>query len=410
MQYGVIGEVLKHSYSKSLHGLLGNPHYEICEIPREELEEFFKERSFKAINVTIPYKSTVMPFLDYIDPRAQRIGSVNTVVNRGGKLYGYNTDYDGLLALVQSTEVSLKGKKTLVLGTGGTGKTAKAVATDLGSTVIMVGREEKGKIVCYERAIKEHSDAAFIINTTPVCMFPNMGVLPIEIKSFSNLQGLVDVVYNPLRTDLVQEAQKRGIRAVGGLSMLAWQAIYANSLFFNSPINDQKAKEVVNTFVQGKENIVLVGMPGSGKSTFGKALAQKLGRSFVDTDSIIEESEKRSCRDIIIKDGEKAFRTIEKNVCEKLNSSNGLVIATGGGAVLDDENIRNLKYNGRLFFLDRDLENLVLDPSRPLAPTREELAKLFEKRYDRYRGVSDIVIDANGSTEDVVSRIMEALK
>ena len=288
-KYGCIGKKLTHSFSKDIHGKLADYEYELIELKEDEIKPFFEEKNFQAINVTIPYKETVIPYLDFVSDVAKKIGAVNTIVNKDGKLYGYNTDYYGMKALIEKIGVSLKDKKVLVLGTGGTSKTAQVVAKDLGAkSILVVSRSAKENCITYEEAIEEHSDSQVIINTTPSGMYPDCDSKPIDISQFKCLEGVVDVVYNPLTTNLVMDAKKRGIKAECGLYMLVMQAAYAVERFLDTKISKETADSVFSAVLASKENIVLTGMPGSGKSTVGMLLKIE-GFEFIDTDAEVEK-------------------------------------------------------------------------------------------------------------------------
>ena len=271
-QYGCIGKKLTHSFSKEIHAQLADYRYDLIELTEDEIAPFFAEKAFAAINVTIPYKQTVIPYLDEVSAIAKKIGAVNTIVNRNGKLYGYNTDYYGMKALIEKVGIDLTGKKVLVLGTGGTSKTARVVAADMGAQeVLIVSRSAKEGCITYEEAAKD-SDAQVIINTTPSGMYLDCESEPIDISAFPQLVGVIDAVYNPLRTNLVLDAQARGIPAEGGLYMLVMQAVVAVEHFLDTEIPKDRADEVFASVYAAKENIVLTGMPGSGKSTVGRLI------------------------------------------------------------------------------------------------------------------------------------------
>ncbi|MBO5287594.1 MAG: shikimate dehydrogenase [Clostridia bacterium] len=408
MKYGVIGEHLKHSFSKEIHNQIGDYVYEIKEIEPEKLEGFIKERDFCGINVTIPYKERVIPYLDYVDPSALKIGAVNTVVNRDGKLYGYNTDYSGMMALAKRIGLDIEGKKVLIVGTGGTSKTATHVLRDMGAKeIIYVSNIEVEGAYSYEEIYKSHTDVDIIFNTSPVGMYPKNDGIPLDVSEFPRLQGVLDVVYNPIRTSLVLSAQAKGIRSEGGLFMLSAQAVYAYEHFKETKIDPALCDKVFNTVLKGKNNITLIGMPCSGKTTVGKRLAQLTGKSFVDTD---EEIVKKIGMDIptyFEKFGESEFRRVEAEVIKEVSMKNGQIIATGGGAILNSDNVRGLKQNGMVYFLDRDLELLCPTDDRPLGNTREALKKRYEERYHIYMSSCDIRVDGNHSVEEVANTIYE---
>ncbi|MEE1244166.1 MAG: shikimate kinase [Acutalibacteraceae bacterium] len=407
MKYGLIGEKLGHSFSKEVHNKLFDYDYELKEIPQNELDLFLKQRAFKAINVTIPYKEKVIPYLDFISDIAKEIGAVNTVVNKNGKLYGYNTDFWGLKSLIQKSGISLNNKKVLILGSGGTSKTAFAVANSLGAKeVLQISRNKKDGFITYEDIYINHTDAQILINTTPCGMYPNIDVSPLDISAFKRLEGVVDAIYNPLRSKLVCDAQKRGIKAVGGLYMLISQAVFAAEKFLDTNIEPQKTDAVYKSILNQKQNIVLVGMPGSGKTTVGKLLAKKLQLEFLDTDNLITEKY-GNITDIFKTKGEAVFRDYESEVIKEISAVAGRVIATGGGAVLRAQNTDLLKRNGRIYFLDRPLESICATPDRPLSSNREDLEKRFNERYDIYRNCADRHIISNGTETDTVNAVLE---
>ena len=391
-QYGCIGKKLTHSFSKEIHAKLADYNYELIELTEEEIAPFFVKRDFAAINVTIPYKQTLISYLDSISPVAQRIGAVNTIVNKDGKLYGYNTDYYGMKALVERVGIDLNGRKVLILGTGGTSKTAQVLVADLGAAeVLTVSRKKTEAYITYDEAVSDHCDAQVIINTTPSGMYPNCEDRPIDISCFPRLEGLIDAVYNPLRTNLVLDAQERGIKAEGGLYMLVMQAVVAVEHFLNTAIPKETADQVFASIYASKENIVLTGMPGSGKSTVGKLLELE-GFSFVDTDEEIEKRCGCSICDLIKEKGEPYFRDLETEVIREVSSNSCRIISTGGGAILREENVRCLKRNGRLYFLNAELSRLQATNSRPLSDTVEKLKRLYMERMPVYQKSADMVV------------------
>ena len=407
MNYGCIGEHLKHSFSKEIHNLLCDYDYIIKEIPSDGLDSFMLEKDFKAINVTIPYKERVIPFLEEIDDAARKIGAVNTIVNKGGRLYGYNTDFYGMSKLIKKVGIDIENKKVLILGSGGTSKTARAVCEALGAReIIKVSRTESDDCVTYEQAYERHSDADVIINTTPVGMFPKNEGCPIDIDRFPNICGAIDAVYNPLRTRLIRQAKRKGIKAEGGLYMLVAQAVRACEFFTGEKIPEEKCDEVYKKILSGKENTVLTGMPGSGKTTIGRLIAEKTGKRFVDTDDLIREKCGCEISEIFAKHGEGYFRDIESEVISEISKENCLVIATGGGAVLREENVDVLSGNGKLVFIDADINTLISTNDRPLSNTPEKLLKLYDTRYPVYCERCDVKIKISRDARENADRIV----
>ena len=408
MKFGVIGEHLKHSFSKEIHEKIADYSYVVKEIEPNKLGSFLTEADFCGINVTIPYKEKVIPYLYSISDTAKKIGAINTVVNKDGKLYGYNTDYMGMRSLILRNGIDLKGKKALILGNGGTAKTGYHVLSDLGAKeVLLVGRNPDFCDVLYGDVAKLHSDAEFILNTTPVGMFPKNEGKIIDISLFPKLSGLIDAVYNPLRTNLVLDALEKGIKAEAGLYMLVSQAVYASEFFMDTTYDSSVCENVFKDILKEKENIVLVGMPSSGKTTVGKRLAMITGKEFVDTD---DEIVKRIGMDIpsyFAKFGEAEFRRVESEVVYEVSKKNGMIISTGGGAVLKSENVRCLRQNGRIYFLNRSLDLLIPTKSRPLSSDIDALKKRFDERYDIYVSSADVAVEANGTVNEVADKIKE---
>ncbi len=408
MEYGLIGERLGHSFSKEIHARIADYPYELVELERDDIAPFLRQKNFRAINVTIPYKETVMPYLDFISEDARKIGAVNTIVNRGGKLYGYNTDYYGAEMLIRSAALVPAGKKVLVLGTGGTCKTLSAVLADMGAReVLRVSRRASADAITYEDAYAHHTDAEIVVNTTPVGMYPHGEACPIDLSCFPRLEGVVDVIYNPLKTRFVQTAEAMGKRAVGGLLMLAAQAVYASALFRGIPRDDSLCERVCREVLREKQSIVLIGMPASGKSTVGRLLAARTGRALVDTDEEIVKSSRMSIPDIFAREGEDAFRDREAATVASLAATGGRVIATGGGAILRAENLAALRANGILYFLDRPLGDLTPTGDRPLSRDREALACRYRERYPLYLAAADVRIAVTGNAETVTDAILE---
>lgn len=407
MQYGCIGETLKHSFSAEIHPLLTDHPYELCELTREELDSFLQNREFLGINVTIPYKQAVIPHLYEVDPQAREIGAVNTVVNRGGRLYGYNTDFYGMCALFKHLGADLFGKKVAILGTGGTSLTARAVARHLGAAEILrVSRRLGEGTVTYGELSEKHRDVQVIINTTPVGMYPHAQESPVCLADFPRVECVADAVYNPLCTNLILHARERGISAEGGLFMLVAQAVRASEIFHGCQYPDGTVERIWQSMVRKKENIVLIGMPGCGKTTVGQLLAERLGREFLDMDVEITRVYGRTPAQIIHEEGEAAFRELESEILrDGLAAHTGAVLATGGGAILRQENRRMLRQNGRLVWLDRPLEKLIPTGDRPLSGSEELLARRYRERYEIYRDASDLRINDPKTAEEAAEQI-----
>ena len=410
MKYGLIGEHLGHSFSKVIHEKIGDYVYEIKEIEPENVESFIKEREFMGINVTIPYKEKVIPMLDYVDNNAKKIGAVNTVVNKDGELYGYNTDYSGMRALVLRVGAEIEGKKVLIIGTGGTSKTARAVVTDMGAKeIIFVSNVKVDGALSYEEVYAFHTDVDVIFNTSPVGMYPKNNATPIDLKKFPRLTALIDVVYNPIKTKLVREAQALGIRAEGGLYMLGAQAVYAYEHFTGKTVDKSLCDDIYSDVIKEKNNIILVGMPSSGKTSVGTKIAQMTGKQFIDTDDEIVKAEGTDIPTIFADKGEGYFRDLEAKIVEDVSKLNGFVIATGGGAILREANVDFLKQNGKIYFLDRSLSKLMPTEDRPLSRDREAIEKRYNERYGIYKSVADVIINGDGTVDEVAELLYKEL-
>ncbi|MBO5358953.1 MAG: shikimate 5-dehydrogenase [Clostridia bacterium] len=402
MKYGLIGEKLGHSFSKVVHSKIADYDYDLFEIAKPDLDAFMQKRDFCGINVTIPYKEAVIPYLDEISAEAKSIGAVNTIVNKNGKLYGYNTDFYGLKGLIEYNNIEIKNKIVLILGSGGTSKTANAVCKSLGAKEIFIASRKGGEgFVTYTEALKLKPE--IIINTTPCGMYPNNSDTPINLEKFSSIEAVVDVVYNPLKTRLVLDAHKKGIKAVGGLYMLYMQAVKAAEIFLEKEITTNAFNEIF----KDKQSLVLIGMPSCGKTTLGKLLSKELGKTFVDTDDEIVKAANMPIPEIFEKFGEEYFRDLEAKVVAELSAKQGLVIATGGGVILRRENVEALKQNGSIIFIDRPLDLLITTDDRPLSSSRELLEKRYYERYATYCLSCDVRINADSDINTNLKRIKE---
>ena len=412
MRYGLLGEKLPHSYSKEIHEKLGRYTYELIEVAKEDFAEFAKARDFTAINITIPYKRDIIPYLATISEQAEKIGAVNVAINKNGELHGYNTDFLGLRNLILRAGFELKDKTVLILGYGGTSRTAHAVCEALGANVIkFVKRKADETVISYADAARDYADAEYIINTTPCGMYPNTDAMPfdgsgVSLADFKNLKGVVDVIYNPLRTKLVNEAELSGVPAIGGLYMLVAQATAAAELFTGQAVAEEETERIYKDLLLAKQNIVLTGMPGCGKSTVGAILSEKLSRAFYDTD---EEFTKKygTPADYIREHGESAFRDAESAVIAELcHDTVGSVISTGGGAILRRENVLALRGNGKIYFIDRDIADIIPTSDRPLSSDREMLEKRYAERYPIYTGTCDVHVKNDGTAEALAEKII----
>ena len=405
--YCLIGEKLGHSFSKIIHEKMGYE-YDLVEVPRDKLQDFVNEKKYKAYNVTIPYKQVIMPMLDVIDESAKLIGSVNTVVNRDGKLYGYNTDIYGMEYAFKRAGIEIKDKKVLILGSGGTYATAYALSKMKGAReIVKVSRNGE---INYNNISLEY-DSEIIINTTPVGMYPHNEDQLISIKNFEKLTGVFDAIYNPIKTKILIEADERWGNKYhsNGLAMLVAQAKFARDLFFGNKIDDSIIEKIIKEIEDSKLNIVLIGMPGCGKTTIGKELSKILNKEFVDIDEEIVKKEGKTIPEIFKENGEKYFRDLEAQVILDFSKKQGLVLATGGGAILRGENIIALKSNGTIVFLDRDVNKLA-SIGRPLSSSKDAILNLYKNRIFLYNKYADFIVDDNGTIKEVVSDIVCKIK
>ena len=405
MKSGLLGRKLGHSYSPQIHALMGAYSYELFEREPEEIGDFVRNGDYTGINVTIPYKKDVIPYLDELSPMAKRMGAVNTIVRReDGSLYGHNTDYFGFSSMVQRSGITVCGKKVLVLGSGGASNTAVKVLQDMGANVIIVSRSGENN---YNNLFL-HRDASVIVNTTPVGMYPNTGVAALDLKEFPHLEGVLDMIYNPARTQLILDAENLQLPHENGLWMLVAQAKEAAEYFGKKALDDSIIATVHKKLTAKMQNIVLIGMPGCGKSTIGALLAQKTGRPLVDADKKIVELAGKTIPEIFAQDGEKCFRLWETKALEELGKQSGLVIATGGGCVTQQRNYPLLHQNSTIFWLQRDL-NLLPTDGRPLSQ-KNNLSDMYKIRQPMYEYFADHIIDNNGDPYASVYTILEHLE
>ena len=399
--YGLLGRKLGHSWSVPIHKALGCPDYRLIELEPEDLAAFLRREDLGGVNVTIPYKRDVMPLCDEIDPGAQAIGSVNTIVRRSdGTLRGYNTDIDGFCYMARRARISLSGEKVVILGSGGASLTAQAAARREGAReVVVISRAGENN---YEN-LSRHADAGIVVNTTPVGMFPGNGAAPVDLTAFPQCRGVLDVVYNPRRTALLLQARELGIPCCDGLPMLVAQAKAAEERFFETAIPDGENERILRQLRREMGNIVLIGMPGCGKSTIGQLLAEKTGREAVDIDQRIAERAGCSIPEIFARGGEAEFRTLEQEETARAGALTGKILLTGGGAVKTPENSGALHQNGRVYHLLRDLGTLPTD-GRPLSQGAD-LAAMWQQREPLYRRFRDVTVDNNGAPEDTVDAI-----
>ncbi len=416
MKYGLIGEHLGHSFSKQIQTRIAEIEnvkdydYQLVELDKEEFKEFMEKKDFKGINVTIPYKKDVIPYLDEMDESAKAIGAVNTIINVDGKLKGYNTDFGGFLYMVKAHNVHMEGKKVLIIGNGGACAAVKAVCKHENvKDIVIVSRSANRGAISYDEMYTSHLDADIVVNTSPVGMFPNIVNAPIDVSWFHKLECVLDVVYNPILTRLCFEAQEADIKRVIGLEMLIAQAKYAFEIFENMSFDDSIIDEIKKEMLKDRCNIVLIGMPSAGKTTIGKMLEEKLGKEFFDLDDMIIAKAGKSIPEIFQESGETGFRAIETEVAIEASKMNNKIIATGGGVVKHKVNMDFLRLNGITIFIDRDIDKLISsDPNRPLSSSKQALQQMYKERYPLYQKYATYVAVNNANIDETVDDIVNA--
>ena len=416
MKYGLIGEHLGHSFSKQIQTRIAEIEnvkdydYQLVELDKEEFKEFMEKKDFKGINVTIPYKKDVIPYLDEMDESAKAIGAVNTIINVDGKLKGYNTDFGGFLYMVKAHNVHMEGKKVLIIGNGGACAAVKAVCKhENAKDIVIVSRSANRGAIGYDEMYTSHLDADIVVNTSPVGMFPNIANAPIDVSWFHKLECVLDVVYNPILTRLCFEAQEANIKRVIGLEMLIAQAKYTFEIFENMSFDDSIIDEIKKEMLKDRCNIVLIGMPSAGKTTIGKMLEEKLGKEFFDLDDMIIAKAGKSIPEIFQESGEAGFRAIETEVAIEASKMNNKIIATGGGVVKHKVNMDFFRLNGITIFIDRDIDKLISsDPNRPLSSSKQALQQMYKERYPLYQKYAAYIAVNNANIEETVDDIVNA--
>ena len=412
MRYGLIGEKLGHSFSKDIHERIADYTFDLIPLSKEEFKTFMEKKEFTALNVTIPYKKDVIPYLDEMDEHAKAIGAVNTIVNRDGKLKGYNTDFTGFLYMVKKHNVHMEGKKVLIIGNGGASAAIQAVVQhELAGSMVIVDVVPGNGAISYDEMFSSHLDAEIIINTSPIGTYPRIGNAPIDISMFHKCEAVLDVIYNPILTRLCFEAQEMDIKRVNGLEMLIAQAKQSVEFFLDKSIDDQIIDDIYQDMLRERCNIVLIGMPSAGKTTIGKMLENRMQKEFIDLDDIIIEKAGKSIPEIFEESGEAGFRAIETEAAIEVSKLNNKIIATGGGTIKHKVNMDYLRQNGITIFIDRDVDKLISsDPNRPLSKSTDALEKMHAERLPLYQKYAAYVAVNNSDIESTVTEIEEAYR
>ncbi|MCB6994270.1 AAA family ATPase [bacterium 210820-DFI.6.37] len=409
MVYGLIGEKLGHSYSKLIHESLGRYEYDLFSLDKDAFQQFIADRKYSGLNITIPYKKAVIPYCDQVSDLAREIGAVNTLYFQNGKLCGTNTDYQGFLYAADAAGISFEKKKVLILGNGGTSLMARKAAADRGASQILItSRRGEAGCVSYQELVN-HRDVEVIVNTTPVGTYPNNGAGLVNLSDFPECGGVIDVIYNPFATDLLQQAEERDIPHTNGLPMLVAQATAAAEYFLGETGFQKENQRIISALRRDIENIVLIGMPGCGKTSLGKRLAKALGKTFVDMDQYIEEQAGQTIPSIFERHGEAHFRQLETQAARELGKEKSQIIATGGGVILRPENMKALSQNGRVVFIQRPLQNLPMD-GRPLSKDLNTLKSMYETRFPLYNKYSQLVFTSQEGLETSAEKLLSLLR
>lgn len=410
MRYGLIGEKLGHSFSKEIHERIADYTFDLIPLEKDEFHPFMEKKDFAALNVTIPYKKDVIPYLDELDEHAKAIGAVNTIVNKNGKLIGYNTDFTGFHYMVKKHNVVMKDKKVLIIGNGGASAAIQAVVRhEEAKEMVIVDVIPGNGAISYDECFSNHLDAEVIVNTSPIGMYPRIGNAPIDITMFHKCEAVMDVIYNPILTRLCFEAQEEGIKRVNGLEMLIAQAKQSVEHFLDKRIDDAIIDEIYQDMLKERCNIVLIGMPSAGKTTIGKMLEQRMHKEFIDLDDVIIEKAGKSIPEIFEEAGEAGFRAIETEVSIELAKTNNKIIATGGGTIKHKVNMDYLRLNGITIFIDRDVDKLISsDPNRPLSKSMEALQQMHKERLPLYQKYAAYIAMNNDDIEQTVDEIESA--
>ena len=408
MKLGLIGHPLGHSWSPEIHAFMIHEAYQKWDLKEEEFVSFMQKRDFDGINVTIPYKEKVIPYLDELDPSAKAVGAVNCIVNQNGRLKGYNTDALGFAQMLAADHFEVKGKRTALLGTGGASKAAEYALQQMGARVQKVSRRQKPGCIDYEQLYQKEKEFQCIVNATPVGMSPHMDECPIDLTAFTKLETVIDIVANPLRTKLMFTAKMMGIPYIGGFEMLVRQAFAADELFTEKNLDPSLVKACMNALFQKKRNLVLIGMPTSGKSTLAGILSQMTHRRVIEMDDEIVQKIGMPIKDYFALKGEPEFRRIEQSTAEDLQNEQGCIISCGGGIVVSQAAMQMLSANGLIVWIQRDLDHLFASDSRPLTGDEEYMETLYQKREPLYQKYSDVTVKNNTSLEEAAHQILRA--